>query len=136
LHARGAELAERPKTRASGAVVCAEAAVRLRSPAVRCAPASPACSPTLPRCRESDGLQPGGAARWRGPFVPQIDEPSDDNTQMVGTLLGDGLSTARSTLLASAQFQVVAVPGLPTLTVSQKNSAITAVVDELQPCSP
>ncbi len=55
---------------------------------------------------------------------------------MVGTPLGDGLSTARSTLLASAQFQVVAVPGLPTLTVSQKNSAITAVVDELQPCSP
>ena len=25
------------------------------------------------------------------------------------------------------------MPGLPTLTVSQKNSAITAVVDELQP---
>jgi uncharacterized membrane protein len=67
-----------------------------------------------------------------GPFVPQIDEPSDDNTQTVGTPLGDGLSTALSTLLSGAQIQVVALGG-PLLSLAQQNNAIAGVTSLLDP---
>jgi uncharacterized membrane protein len=75
---------------------------------------------------------PGTDLDFDGPFVPQIDEPSDDNTQTVGTPLAGGLSNALSTLLGSAQIQVVALGG-PLLSVTQKNSAITGVTNLLQP---
>jgi tight adherence protein G len=74
----------------------------------------------------------GEDLQFDGPFVPQIDEPSDDNTQTVGTPLGDGISTALSTLLSSSQLQV-SLLGSTTLTVSQTNSAIAAVTNQLQP---
>jgi uncharacterized membrane protein len=70
--------------------------------------------------------------RFDGPFVPQIGEPSEDNTQTVGTPLGDGLSTALSTLLGNAQLDVVALGG-PLLSLSQQNTALTTVTNLLQP---
>jgi len=69
---------------------------------------------------------------YEGPFVPQIDEPSEDNTQTIGTPVGDALSTALGTLLGSTQLQVVALGG-PLLTLGQKNSALTAVTNMLSP---
>ena len=75
---------------------------------------------------------PGQDLRFDGPFVPQIDEPSDDNTQTIGTPVGSALSNALSTLLGSTQLQVVALGG-PLLTVSQKNSALTALTSKLSP---
>jgi len=51
----------------------------------------------------------------------------------VGTPLGDGLSDALLTLLASTQLQVVPKPPAPPLTVSQQNSAITGVTNLVQP---
>jgi hypothetical protein len=68
----------------------------------------------------------------RRPVRPQIDEPSDDNTQTIGTPVGSALSNALSTLLGSTQLQVVALGG-PLLTVSQKNSALTALTSKLSP---
>ncbi len=69
---------------------------------------------------------------FEGPFVPQIDAPSEENTQTVGTPLGDGLSNALSTLLGNAELEVVALGG-PLLTLSQQNNALTAVTNMLQP---
>jgi tight adherence protein G len=71
--------------------------------------------------------------RFDGPFVPQIDEPSDDNTQTVGTPLGDALSNALDTLLAQTTLTVVPKPPLPPLSITQKNSALTAVTNKLSP---
>ena len=71
--------------------------------------------------------------RFDGPFVPQIDVPSEENTQTVGTPLGDALSNALDTLLAQTTLTVVPIPPLPSLTIAQKNSALTAVTNKLSP---
>jgi hypothetical protein len=70
--------------------------------------------------------------RFDGPFFPQIDAPSEDNTQTVGTPLGDGLSNALATLLGNADIEVELL-GSTTLTVAQQNAAITTVTNALQP---
>jgi uncharacterized membrane protein len=77
----------------------------------------------------------GEDLRFDGPFVPQIDEPSDDNTQTIGTPVGDALSTAMSSMLAHTTFTVTPIVGLgiPTLTVTQKNTALTTVTNILSP---
>jgi len=74
----------------------------------------------------------GQDLRFDGPFVPQIDQPSDDNAQTIGTPEGDALSNALSSLLGQSNVQVI-LTGLGSLTVGQKNSAITAVTNKLSP---
>ena len=74
----------------------------------------------------------GEELRFDGPFVPAIDEPSEDNTQTVGTPVGDSISTALTSLLANTQLTVVAGSG-PPLSIALKNSALTAVTNKLQP---
>jgi uncharacterized membrane protein len=69
---------------------------------------------------------------FTGPFVPQIDEPSEDNTQTVGTPLGDGISNALATLIANSDVQVVAV-GAVSLSASQVTSATGGVTNLLEP---
>lgn len=68
-----------------------------------------------------------------GPFVPQIDEPSEDNTQTIGAPLGDALANALDTLLADTTLTVVPIPLLPTLTISQQNSALAGLTSSLTP---
>ena len=69
---------------------------------------------------------------FEGPFVPQIDAPSEDNTQTVGTPLGDGVSNALSTLLSNADLDVVTLLGLG-LSLGQATTALSAVTNALQP---
>jgi len=75
----------------------------------------------------------GEELRFDGPFVDAIPEPSEDNTQTVGTPVGNALSTALSTMLSETQLTVVPKPPAPPLTITQKNSALAAVVNMLGP---
>jgi uncharacterized membrane protein len=70
--------------------------------------------------------------RFDGPFVDQIDVPSEDNTKTVGTPLGDAISNALATLLASSELDVTLVGTVP-LTTSQKNTVLSTVTSLLQP---
>ncbi len=74
----------------------------------------------------------GEEIEFAGPFVPAISVPSDDNTQTVGTPLGDGMATALSGLLGNTQLKVVVLGGLP-LSLGQKNSALAGVANLLTP---
>jgi uncharacterized membrane protein len=70
--------------------------------------------------------------RFDGPFVPQIDVPSEDNSQTVGTPLGDGVTNALATLLANAELEVV-VLNPPGLSLGQTTTVLDGVTNVLQP---
>ncbi len=68
--------------------------------------------------------------RYDGPFRPAIDEVSEDNTQTVGTPLGDGMSNALSSLLSQTTLDVeVLGGGLPVA----EGEVLTAASDLLGP---
>jgi hypothetical protein len=71
------------------------------------------------------------AMRFDGPFVPAIPEPSEDNTDTVGTPLGDGVATALAGMLGNTALQVQLLGALP-LPVSQA-TVLNPLSNLLQP---
>ena len=69
--------------------------------------------------------------RFDGPFVPAIGEPSEDNTQTVGTPLGDGISTALASMLANTSLEIELLGSLP-LPVSEA-TVLNPLSDLLDP---
>jgi uncharacterized membrane protein len=51
--------------------------------------------------------------RFDGPFVPAIPDPSADNSERIGTPVGDGISNALAALLSNTSLEIEMLGGLP-----------------------
>ena len=66
--------------------------------------------------------------RFDGPFVPAIAEPSEDNTETVGTPLGDAMTNALAQVLANTVLDVNGAAVIPPVVLSPVTSALNDVM--------
>jgi uncharacterized membrane protein len=69
--------------------------------------------------------------RFDGPFVPAIPEPSEDNTDTVGTPLGDAMTNALAQMLANTSLDVNGAPVIPSVVLNPLTNALNTVLPAL-----